>query len=72
MIMNNRFKLGSDIHHWSMAYLGMLQDHTSTVPHLDFGTLIGSTQLTESIIFPKVVTQKYNMIYICLEHAQDQ
>ena len=25
MIMNNWLKLGSYIHHWSMAYLGMLQ-----------------------------------------------
>ena len=35
--MNNCFKLGSDIHHLNMAYLGILQDHTSTVSHLDFG-----------------------------------
>ena len=37
MIMNNRLKLGSDIHHWSMAYIGMLQDHIGMLSHLDFG-----------------------------------
>ena len=37
MIMNNWLKLGFDIHYWSMSYLGMWQDHTSTVSHFDFG-----------------------------------
>ena len=37
MIMNNWFKFGFDIHHWSISYLGWLQDHIDTISHLDFG-----------------------------------
>ena len=36
MIMNNWLNLGFYIHHWSMSYVGMWQDHTGTVSHLDF------------------------------------
>ena len=37
MIMNNWFKFAFDIHHWSISYLGWLQDHIGIVSHLDFG-----------------------------------
>ena len=51
MIMNNWFKLGSDIHHWSTSYLEMLQDYTSTVSHFDFGyfDLVNSIDLINSV-----------------------
>ena len=39
---------------------------------LILGTLTWSTQLTESITVPKIVTQKSNMVYICSKNSQDQ
>ena len=72
MIMNNWFEFGFHIHYWSSSYLGWLQDHIGMLSHLDFGYFAWSTQLTKSITFPKAVTQKYNMVYICSKHAQDQ
>ena len=70
--MNNWLKLGSDIHHWSMAYLGMLQDHTSTVSHLDFGYF----DLVNSIDRVNHVSQgsdsKIQHGLYCSKHAQDQ
>ena len=39
---------------------------------LILGTLAWSTQLTKSITVPKAMTKKYNMVYICYRHAQDQ
>ena len=52
-----------------MSYLGMWQDHTGTVSHLDFGYF---DLVTKLITVPKAVTQKYNMVYICSRHAKDQ
>ena len=70
--MNNWFKLGFEIHYWIIAYLGCLQNHIDTVPHLDFGYF----DLVNSVDQVKHSSQgsdsKFNLVYICSRHAEDQ
>ena len=72
MIMNKWLKLGFAIHHWSISYLGMWQDHTGTVSHLDFGYFDLVNPIDQVNHGSQGSDSKNNNTYICSRHAQDQ
>ena len=70
--MNNWFKFGFGIHHWSISYLGWLQDHIDAVSHLDFGYFDLVNPDDQVKHGSQGSDSKNNLVYICSKHAQDQ
>ena len=66
------FKLGFDIHHWSIFYLGYMQDHIGTVSHLQFGYFDLVNPVDQVKHGSQGSDSKNNIAYICSRHAQDQ
>ena len=72
MILNNWSKFGFDTHYWSISYPGCLQDHIDTVSHLQFVYFDLVNPVDQFNHGSQGSDSKYNMIYICSRHAQDQ
>ena len=72
MIMNNWFKLGFDVHHWSISYPRCLQDHIDAASHLDFGYFDLVNPIDQVNHSSQGSDSKNNMIYICFRHAKNQ